>query len=227
MLDLVALEAAVWSDVTRAAGIEMEGTVVVRGPGAHQVGDALLRLGVTTVIADESRLGPDPTEFARNDSVDGVVMLHAWSSPSAVDRAAAIGVAWLRRGGTLVLAELDMARLRSAPPSRYPAALFYAMHPEIAATLAMRSATSLQLAMAGVRAGLRDKTALEFDRPVGVFRTPAEHRAGIEFGSWRGLEMLDSRRYGAVVDAAAALEVEEWPLAELEPWIAVIGSARH
>ncbi|NIV89316.1 MAG: hypothetical protein GWN35_21625, partial [Actinobacteria bacterium] len=174
-----------------------------------------------------SRLGPDPTEFARNDSVDGVVMLHAWPSPSAVDRAAAIGAAWLRRGGTLVLAELDMARLRNATPSRYPAALLYTMYPEIAASLSVRSATSLQLAMAAVRAGLRDKTVMEIDRPVGVFRGPDEHRAGIEFGCWRGLEMLDAARYGPVVDAAATVGVGEWPLVELEPWIAVIGSARH
>ncbi len=226
MPDLLAEETQTWADLARSASLSFAGTVVVRGPGARGVGDALLRLGSERVIVDETQLGDPARESARDDIVDAVILLHAWQQPSAIDEAARSAVAWVRPGGAVVLADLAVDRLRTASPAKYPSAFFYRAHPEVADVVQGRTATSIQMATAGVRAGLDDKLLIDFERPVGVFDTPADHRAAIEFGVWRGLERLDAPAYAALLDGVGALPMGPWPVVEREPWVVLCGRSR-
>jgi hypothetical protein len=225
MADLATSERRAWSAVAAATGAAYRGTALVRGPGATQVGEALLALGASTVIAEDT-LVEDPAADPPEDTLDTVILLHAWPGPHRVDDAARAATGWLRPGGWLVLADLDMDQLRAAPPNRYPSAALYRMFPETGAKLQRRSATMIGLVTAAIRAGLEGKTSVGVDRPVGVYASPSELRAAIEFGVWRGLEDLAGGDYAAVVDSVEALNIGPWPIVELEPWVVVAGMSR-
>lgn len=226
MPDLVPLEAEAWAPVLTEVGAPSTGPVVVRGPGATQVGAAwrLLGYGSDGLTTDETPLpGNEPPP---NGSAAMAVLLHAWLQPRDVDVVTQRAARSVRPGGLLLLADLDLAGLRSDSARRTPAAAFYQMHPEVADRLARRSPTRTQLVMAGIRAGLDDKRSADVARPVGVYRDPSERRAAIEFGVWRGLEDLDADAYARVLDAVDSVDPAEWPLVEREPWMVVTGRVR-
>jgi hypothetical protein len=226
MPDVVTEETRTWGDLARSARISFEGAVVVRGPGARGIGDVLLRLGADRVIADQTQLGDPAMESARDDIVDAVILVHAWRHPSAIDEAARSAVAWVRPGGAVVLADLAVDRLRTASPAKYPSALLYRAHPELADEVERRCATSIQMATAGIRAGLDDKILIDFERPVGVYASPGEHQAAVDSGAWRGLEDLDPADHVSLVTAVGSLRVGTWPLVEREPWVVLCGRSR-
>lgn len=225
MHDLPTAEYTAWTRVAAATGAALRGTTLVRGPGAAQVGEALLRIGATTVIAEDTRID-DPTDDPPDDTVDSVVLLHAWPSPDQVDLAAKTAVGWLRPGGWLVLADLDIERLAGAPPTIYPSATLYRTFPAVQARLRQRCASAIGLVTAAVRAGLDGKASSSVDRPVGVYASRSELRAAIEFGAWRGLEHLSREEYAELLAAVTAVDVAAWPLLDTEPWMIVAGAAR-
>jgi hypothetical protein len=226
MADLVALEAEAWKSLLLGLEAPVAGPVIVRGPGAAQVGAAwrLLGYGADGLTADEAVLHGD--ESAGDGTVAMAALLHAWPRPRDIDAVAQRAARWVRPGGLLLLADLDVAALRSESPRRTPAALLYQKHPEVAARLAGRSPTRIQLVMAGIRAGLDDKHAGDVQRPVGVYDDPSERRAAVEFGVWRGLEDLGAEAYARLLEAVDAVEPDEWPLVEREPWMVVTGRVR-
>ena len=170
MLDTIELEAEAWASALNQLSVPKAGSVIVRGPGAGEVGAAwrLLGYGGGGLVADDTLLHSDDDTQAA--AADVVVLLHAWPEPRTVDATAQAAARWVRPGGVLMLAELDAVALRNDVPRRTPAALLYQMHPEVAERLAARSPTRLQLVMAGIRAGLDDKVVIDVARPVGVYR---------------------------------------------------------
>jgi SAM-dependent methyltransferase len=225
MSELARVEQDAWTHVSSITGASFEGTSLVRGPGAPSVGEALLALGSTTVIAQELITDPDRTD-PPDDVVDTVVLLHAWDGTDKVDEAAKAAVGWLKPGGWLVLADLAVDALVGAPPELYPSALLYQRFPATADYLATRSASAVRLATAAVRAGLDDKASAGIDRPVGAYNSPSEFEAAVEFGAWRGLDRLSRQQYAELVTAVGEIPIAEWPLVETEPWVVVAGSAR-
>ena len=226
MPDLASLEADSWAPLLAALGVPDSGRIVLRGPGADQVAAAwqLLGYGTAGVTADEAPLRLD--EPLPEGPVAMAALLHAWPQPRDVDAIARVAARWIQPGGVLLLADLDVAGLRTESPRRAPAALLYHMYPEVAERLAGRSPTRVQLVMAGIRAGLDEKWSGDLSRPVGVYRDADERRAAVEFGVWRGLEDLDPDRYTRLLEAVDAVDPVEWPLVEREPWTVVTGRVR-
>jgi hypothetical protein len=226
MLDTIELEAEAWASALLQLNVPEGGSVIVRGPGAGQVGAAwrLLGYGGRSLVANDTPVHPDDDTQAA--AADVVALLHAWPEPRTVDVTAQAAARWVRPGGVLMLAELDVVALRNDVPRRTPAALLYQMHPEVAERLAALSPTRIQLVMAGIRAGLDDKLVIDVARPVGVYRDSSERRAAVEFGAWRGLEELDARAYDALLGAVDAVLPPAWPLVESEPWMVVAGRVR-
>lgn len=226
MPDLASLEADCWAPLLAAPGVLAKGHAVVRGPGAAQVAAAwqLLGYGAGGLTVDEAPV--EPGEPAPDGPLATVALLHAWSAPHEIDAVAGTAARWVQPGGMLLLADLDVAALRSESPRRTPAAVLYRMYPEVAERLAGRSPTRIQVVMAGIRAGLDDKWSGDLDRPVGVYRDAGERRAAVEFGVWRGLENLTPDEYTRLLEAVDAVDPVEWPLVEKEPWIVVTGRVR-
>ena len=108
----------------------------------------------------------------------------------------------------------------------YPSALLYQMFPDVGDRLRARCTSSIGLVTAAIRAGLNGKTTTSVDRPLGVYTSASEHGAAVEFGAWRGLEHLSADGYAQLLDAVGSIEIAEWPLVEVEPWIVVAGSSR-
>lgn len=226
MPDLASLEAEAWEPLLAGLGLPAAGRILVRGPGAAQVAAAwqLLGYGAAGVSTDEA---PVRSDEPAPDGPHGIVaLLHAWAEPRDVDAVAQTAARWVQPGGVLLLADLDVAGLRTEAPRRTPAALLYQMYPDVAERLAGRSPTRIQLVMAGIRAGLDDKWSGDVARPVGVYRDAAERRAAVEFGAWRGLEDLNADQYTSLLEAVDAVDPAEWPVVEKEPWIAVTGRVR-
>jgi|GEM_PF-6944670 len=226
MPDLIALEAEAWGPVLADVSLPTTAAIVVRGSGAAQLAAVLRRLGYggdgLAVSEEPVRLG----ERVAVASADAAILLHAWGEPRLLDPIAQTAVRWLRPGAVLVLADLDIATLRTDSPRRTPAAMFYQLHPDVADRIAARSPTRIQLAMAGIRTGLDDVRVVDLARPVGIYDDPSERRAAVEFGAWRGLEDLASDAYTRLLDAVDMVPHSEWPLVEREPWIAVTGRVR-
>ena len=225
MPDLARVEQDAWSNVAKMTGASFRGTSLVRGPGARAVGEALLALGSSTVIAEELVLDPDRVD-PPDDVVDTVVLLHAWDGVAKVDAAARAATGWLRPGGWLVLADLDVDNLLSSRPEFYPSALLYQRFPATGAYLTSRSTSMVRLVTAAVRASLDGKASVGIERPVGVYSSPSELQAAVEFGAWRGLERLTQAEYAELMTAVSGISVAKWPLVETEPWVFVAGSAR-
>jgi hypothetical protein len=225
MPDLADIERAAWTALSAATGVSYRGTTLVRGPGAREVSEALLSLGSSTVIAEEAALDADHSD-PPDDAVDTVILLHAWPAPDEAADAAKAATDWLRPGGWLVMADLDIKRLQGAPLRLYPSALLYQMFPSVREHLAARCTSAIGLVTSAVRAGLDGKVTTSIDRPLGVYASASEFRAAVEFGSWRGLEQLSGDDYGHLLDGIAAIDVGRWPLVEVEPWICVAGTAR-
>ncbi len=218
-------EQKAWSEVAAATGATFAGTTLVRGSGARQVAEALVALGGSTVVAEEAVIDPDRAD-PPEDSVDTVVLLHAWASSDQVDAVARAATDWLRPGGWLLMAELDTSRLFGASPRLYPSAALYQMFPEVASRLRRRCADGIFLSKAAIRAGLDHKVGAWVDRPLAGYDSPSELVAAIEFGAWRGLEHLDADDYASLLTAVGDVARDEWPMIELEPWLVVGGASR-
>jgi hypothetical protein len=227
MPDLRTQETLVWSEVARRGGVSFDGVAVVRGPGAREVGEALLGVGADRIIADETRIGGPATRSPIHDIVDSVILLHAWETPGDVDMAAHTAVAWVRPGGTLVIADLAVDRLRPVRPRSYPSSLLYGAFPDVCDALEARSVSAPRLGAAAVRAGVDDPRLVPIDRPVGVFSSPAEHRAAVRFGMWRGLDELDDPEVDGLLAGVDALAPVVWPHVEWEPWNVLAGRSRR
>lgn len=226
MDQLITLEAEAWRRPLGDVSAPKEGRIVVRGPGAGQVGAAwhLLGYGSDGVVTDEAPVTADEHEVARASLVG---LLHAWSAPAHLEVAARTAATWLRPGGMLLLAELHMDRLRSASTQTYTSSLLYRMFPTVADDIGARCAGTTNLVAAAVRTSLDDKLAIEVDRPLAVYEDAAERKAAVGFGAWRGLEQLEPERYAALLDAVGRLQPVGWPHVEVEPWYAVTGRARR
>ena len=221
----ITLEADAWRTVLAEAAAPVDGSVVVRGPAAAQVGAAwhLLGYGPDGIVTDEAPV------TAGDEGVSGaalVALLHAWSTPADLEVAARTAARWLRPRGVLLLAELHIDRLLGASVHSYPSALLYRMFPTTGSYVEARCASATDLVAAAIRTSLDDKVVLEFDRPLAVDDNRSQRPATAPLVSWRGIEQLDPEEQASLRAALAQVTPPTDPFVETEPWYAVAGRTR-
>lgn len=225
MDDLVAHEAAAWRRSLAELGAPVRGRMIICGTEADRVAAAwhVLGYGLDGGVVDDEPITPG--RAGDHVGASFVALLHAWASPRDMALVSRTAAGWLEPGGMLLLAELDVDRLRRASAQTYLSAMAYRMFPAMADDLASLCVNSTELVATAIRTGLDDKRSVELDRPRAVYGGPEAWRSSGMDG-WRGVDQLTDADAASLRLAVARLNPPSWPLVDREPWIAVAGRTR-
>jgi len=228
-----------WDKALATLGVVWGPTAVVVGPGADALAESLLLADSPPLVAATSEVAilgevPDDVEATGaspegvplpDSSVDVVIAAHAWAGPAGVPAVAAEANRLVRRGGFIVLAELDFPRLAGSSAFQYPAALLRIARPDVTAMLQRWSALHSHLEIELIRLGVATVATDRFDLTRGVYADRREHQAAVAGGLWRGtagMPIAERERLGELV-----LELGgDGPVTDREPWVLVRGVAR-
>ncbi len=240
MNTLVDPDAREWTDLVLDSGLSVTGTNVILGPGAlvmaggmaaEDAPDAVFespefvvmsRTGVETGLDRPSATGTGLPDA----SVDLVVMRSAYRGIMEMTKAFGEAARILRSGGGFFVADYSPSALAGSSLQAHPSRLLTMMFPEVADRLASRHPNSVDIAIAAVRAGIRDIDGWDVEDYVMHFEDYEDHQLWVAQGGWRGFEFLTDEQKAALVAALPATMRRIAPnnlIRESEPWTVARG----
>ena len=223
-----------WIQVLVEFDIDAERSIILGGPLAERFGSTV-PFAVVDEVAGLVSLGSGPILDAEasvldarlpDDSVDAVVLVDAWRSPSELRSVVAEARRVCKPEGRVSLAALDVERLVHATPSMRPSALFYAVSgPALGLERRLESsvaATDLALQ----RAGFSNVESWPAELPVAAFATQDDYVAAVQAGMWPGVELITGSEWAALEEGIRrALSAQEPPYVERQPWLIASGDS--
>lgn len=233
-------DAREWTDLVLDSGLSVTGTNLILGPGAlvmaggmaaEDAPDAVFespefvimsRTGVETSLDRPSATGTGLPDA----SVDLVVMRSAYRGIMEMTKAFGEAARILRSGGGFFVADYSPSALAGSSLQAHPSRLLTMMFPEVADRLASRHPNSVDIAIAAVRAGIRDIDGWDVEDYVMHFEDYEDHQLWVAQGGWRGFEFLNEEQKAALVAALPATMRRIAPnnlIRESEPWTVARG----
>ncbi len=228
------LETPQWASIAVDLGAPIGRSTLIIGDRAAEVGESFQRAGAPPAAyerADLVLLTRDPPEVdfeaatARatgfpNDSIDLVVVRHAWRSRPELGGVLAEAARVCRPAGGVLAGELDLERLVGSPAARYPSRLQFDLQPELLADFRTRTVLPTALSLELGRAGLRSVVMASIDEARGHFASVDDYLTYARAGGWRSLQFLDEEGINRLLTRAAELlpRIGMGPLVDREPW---------
>ncbi len=222
-----------WASVFATLIGEGPGPVLVAGYRAGDVAGSLAATMQEPISARSDTcvlIGGGGLEFDSSGTfglpqgtVGAVVVRRLWTN--AADLAAVFrdAVRVVRSGGTVVIGDVDVHRLSTAVPGRYPSQMVLRMIPDAYRRLAETSAEAHELAIEAIRTRLQDVTLTEVDETFGTFDDPDDQLRFIREGGWPVLGVVDDPAAVERTIAAYRSTRPRGPVVEREPWIYASG----
>lgn len=240
MNTLVDPDAREWTDLVLDSGLSVTGTNVILGEGALVMAGGMAAEGAPDAVFESldfvvmSRTGvevgidrPSPVSFGLPDaSVDLVVMRSAYRGIMEMAASFNEAVRVLRSGGGLFIADFSPSALEGSSIQARPSRLLTMMFPEIADRLAALHPNSVDIAIAAVRAGVRDIDGWDVEDFVMHFEDYEDHQLWVAQGGWRGFELLSETQKGELLAALPSAMRRIAPnnlIRESEPWTVARG----
>ena len=221
-----------WIAVLDRLDVSGEGSTILGGPLAERFGASvpfrtvdevagLVSLGSGPILDAEANVVESGLEDA---SVDAVVMIDAWRTPSeladVVDEAKRIS----KPGATTWLGSLDIERLVHATPSARLSALFYSVYGPAMDLPATIGTNPMAIDLALQRAGFGALESWPTDLPIAAFSTIDEYVDAVASGMWPGVGALSLPEWLSLeAEIRAMLETQASPYIEHQPWLLVAG----
>ncbi len=231
--------AADWDAVLDRLGVDWGERAVILGPGADAIAERFLLAGSPPLVAsgdtvavlggeppddDIARATPRSVPLAAGEA-DVVLAVHAWDGPPTLSAVVSEARRLVRPGGSVMLAELDVAALEASTARQYPMVALRLVAPDAAAALAASCLSRSLLEIELVRAGFAAVGSERVDLTRGGFASRADHAAAVTAGLWRGTATLPAdvrERLGAVALALG----DGGAVVDCEPWVLVRGFRR-
>jgi hypothetical protein len=212
----------------------MDGSVLICGPLADRIGDAVPiaiadEVASLVVLGDGPALPDDATVVATgmpDASIGDVFALAAWPDTSGIAGVVAEAKRIVRPGGSVWLGRRNVDAMVHSTPATLRSSMLYARHPDrVRALLATESVAPTELAL--VRGGFAEIESWDRSIPVGAFSDAASYRAAVEDGMWLGIDRLsESERSDILTTLDRDLREAEFPLVEFQPWTLARGVRR-
>lgn len=211
-----------------------EGSVLVCGPLADRIGDAVPiaiadEVASLVVLGDGPALADDASVVATglaDGSIGDVLALAAWGDVSRIGAVVSEARRIVRRGGSVWLGRRNIDAMVHSTPATLRSSMLYARHPErVRAMLATESVAPTELAL--VRGGFAGIESWDQQIPVDAFADAASYRSAVEDGMWLGIDRLsESERSDILAALERDLREAEFPLVEFQPWTLARGIRR-
>jgi len=230
MIDnIVALRDA-WRSVLAVLGVSAQGRIVIGGPPAPSIGEALpVGLSGNTSSLVTLGSGPDigalatPAATSLEDaSVDVVIMLGAWDTVHELAEVAREARRILRPGGIAWFGRWDLSAVMQSTPTTNRSVLMYRSYPSSVAQAPQNAGMGAALELAMVRARFRSLSTETVDLPTAALASVDDYVDAVENGMWPGIERLTVvERMALTHDLRRSLRGTIFPMVEYQPWYLV------
>ena len=211
-----------------------EGSVLVCGPLADRIGDAVPiaiadEVAALVVLGNGPALADDASVVATglpDGSIGAVLALAAWPDASRIGAVVDEARRITRPGGSVWLGRRNVDAMVHSTPATLRSSILYARHPDrVRTALADESVAPTELAL--VRGGLVEIESWDHRIPVDAFPDAGSYRAAVEDGMWLGIDRLgESDRSDVLSVLDRDLREAEFPLVEYQPWTLARGIRR-
>lgn len=225
-----------WIETLDAFEVDWSAPIVVAGSDAAAFAAELSRRSAAGIAADGedwALLGPDVPGTAPASWMDlprgiagTVIIRRAWADGPGLAAAAPAAARLVADGGRLVLADLDVDRLLTGPPVRYPYQFRFTLDPAGAAALVASTTSTADLALEVGRAGMRSVKGIIVDEERGVFPAAADYWGAVRNGAWASLGELAAEDRTILLENLAVALSRTAPMGEIverRPWFAATG----
>lgn len=230
MIDNVVVLREAWRSVLAALGVSAQDAIVVGGPPATAIGEAIpvgLSGDTSSLVTLGSgpflRAGATPAATTLEDaSIDAAMLLGAWGTSSELAEVVAEARRVLRPGGMARLGRWDLDAIMRSTPATHRSALMYRSYPSAAPSAPWNTGMGAALELAAVRARFRGVSAAAIDLPSAVLADADGYVDAVMDGLWPGVHALSvHQRTELARDIRRSLRGAIYPVVEYQPWYLV------